>query len=182
MTTPVNPSIDRRVNMVVNPPAMARINPAVYQISEYKHRLSYGVWVFSGLSIVLLAMNAPLSNTVPIVIATLALAALYWRWSLAGMRIRDARVPGLQEPLQDATDLAWLAWASDFEPVIDQLLRRRRPQGDYRLGDFKAAYALFAYFRIDLPKRPPWWGDTDACFAAQERRRDAMRREFETRK
>ena len=175
-------TIDRRTTMVRNPPAMARINPAVYQISEYKHRLSYGVWVFAGLSAVLVAMNAPLSNIVPMVMVTLALAALYWRWSLAGMRIRDARVPGLHEPLQDATDLAWLAWARDFEPVIDQLLRRRRPHGDYRLGDFKAAYALFAHFRVDLPKRPPWWGDTEACFAAQERRRDAMRSTVETQK
>ncbi len=163
---------DRLNNVVLHAPAMQTINAAANRISEHKHVLSYGVWVFGGFALALLTTNAFSLAALFTGFAAL-LGTVYYRWSLASKRIADARIGN--RVLADRTDIAWLEWARDFEPEIDALLRRRCANNQPTFHDFQAAYALYAWYRIDLPARAPWHGDVEACHADQEVRRERLR-------
>lgn len=152
---------------------MLTINESVLRIIHWKHMLSYGVWVFCGLTIALLLSRAQTMMWMPIAAVSAALASLYWRWTFTYWRIRDARVAN--PILTDAVDLAWLEWVRSLEPRIDALLKSRSPKNVYTLRDFQAAYAEHAYYIHDLPKRAPYYGDVDRCIEEIALRRSRER-------
>jgi|GEM_PF-1557741 len=165
--------IDRRKKMVLNAPTMLRINQGAFKIAGYKHHLSYGVWMFSAMSFVLLSMRAPARLWVPILAINALLGFIYWRWTYLSNQIRDAAVPEFL--LTEPVDLAWLAWVRDLEPEIDAMLTRRRADGRYTSRDMQQAYWRHAYYWADMPKRSPYFGDTDRCFEDLEKRREPQR-------
>lgn len=165
--------IDRRKKMVLNAPTLLRINQGAFKISGYKHHLSYGVWMFSAMSFVLVSLRAPTSIWVPMLAINALLGFIYWRWTYLSNQIRDAAIPDFI--LTEPKDLAWLAWARDLEPEIDTMLMHRRPDGHYTSRDLQQAYWRHAYYWADMPKRGPYYGDTDRCFEDLEKRREPQR-------
>ena len=167
-------ALDRRKKMVRNAPTMHVINQGAFKIAGYKHNISYGIWMFSALTFVLLYLKAPASNWVPMLLITLLLGGVYWRWTFLSNQVGDARISDYV--LSDAVDLAWLAWARDLEPHVDALLEKRRPDGCYTARDFQKAYGCHAYYWADLPRRAPYYGDSERCFDDLEKRRAPQRR------
>ena len=165
--------MDRRTKMVCNAPTIAIINNASNVISNLKHHISYGVWVFSAVTFVLLAMRAPISYWAATLAAALTLGGLYWRWTFISNQLRDARIEEYE--LTDSVDLAWLAWVRDLEPEIDVWLVQNSVEGHLTSKDFQQAYWRHAYYWIDVPGRAPYHGDTERCFADLEKRREPQR-------
>lgn len=165
--------MDRRKKMVKHAPAMIEINQSVFRMSSHKHFLSFGVWVFGGMTLALIASHAPAHLTLVFLFAALLLGYVYWRWTFCEHRITDAMVT--DRVLTDPIDFAWLEWARDLEPEIDALLIARRPNGRYTLKDFQAAYARHARYLRDIPDRRPYYGDTEAAFEDLEKRREPQR-------
>ena len=170
----LNRVMDRRKKLVRNAPTMKVINQSAFKIAGYKHHLSYGIWMFSALTFVLLFLKAPASNWVPMLAVALLLGGVYWRWTFLSNQVGDARISDYV--LSDAVDLAWLEWARDLEPQVDALLEKRRPDRRYTARDFQHAYRCHAYYWADLPKRAPYYGDSDRCFDDLEKRREPQRR------
>ena len=90
----LNRVMDRRKKLVRNAPTMKVINQSAFKIAGYKHHLSYGIWMFSALTFVLLFLKAPASNWVPMLVVTLLLGGVYWRWTFLSNQVGDARISG----------------------------------------------------------------------------------------
>jgi hypothetical protein len=84
--------------MPTHAPAMLAINQAAVRIIGYKHILSYGVWMFAALSLVLLTMRAPLLPYGIFHVCTLIVLGVYFRWSFASERAR-MQISGSVRPL-----------------------------------------------------------------------------------
>ena len=165
--------MNRRQKMPCYAPAMYVVTAPVLTIIHHKARLVEGAWVFGALTFALLLVRAPASNWVPMLLIALLLAGLHWRWKSMSNMARDVWVRDyvLTEPV----DLAWMEWIKDLEPRIDLMLEKHRPDGRYTVRDFQKAFWRHAFYKNDLQKRSPYYGDWEQCTDDLEDRRDRER-------